>query len=346
VAGDKIAQVEEEEGKPDVKAGVEEPVKDPEASGAGGNAPTDKPSPQEKEGKETVKKKKAKPAKKGKDDGGVPNEPEAPKPADDGKKVVASKKDEAEPKDKVVKGPKDAGAKHDSRDAGEPESFWKPRTQLGLRVFNGELKTMEDVMKQPSPIKEVELVDKLLPELSEEILDVERVQRVTDSGRRMRFRVVAAVGNGNGYVGVGQSKGKEAGPTIRKSIERAKLHITGVKRGCGSWECGCGGPHTVPFKVTGKAGSVTVTLKPAPRGVGIVSGEIAKTILSLAGIKDVWVTTQGHSRTGINFAHAVIKALQMTNYVKLRGGDEEKLHMVSGQVGKPEQAADELEVTA
>jgi len=217
----------------------------------------------------------------------------------------------------------------------EVEVVWKPRTQLGWDVYNGKIKSIEEVMTQASPILEAGLVDKLLPGLQEEIIDVGRVQRVTDSGRRMRFRIVAAVGNGDGYVGVGEAKGKEAGPTIRKGIERAKINIKNVKRGCGSWECGCGTPHTVPFKVTGKAGSVTVVLKPAPRGVGIVSGEIARMILSLAGIKDVWVTTEGHSRTGINFAHAMLNALENTNYVKLRGGDEEKLHIVTGQVKQP-----------
>ena len=217
----------------------------------------------------------------------------------------------------------------------EKKVEWKPRTKLGWQVFRGEIASMRQIMEQSNPIKEVELVDKLLPELQEEILDVGRVQRVTDSGRRMRFRVVAAVGNNDGYVGIGVSKGKEAGPTIRKAIERAKLNIVEVKRGCGSWECGCGQPHTVPFKVSGKEGSVNVTLKPAPRGTGIVTGELSKTLIHLAGIQDVWVKTEGHSRTGINFAKAVIQALQNTKYVKLREGDTKRLRIIEGQCKQP-----------
>jgi small subunit ribosomal protein S5 len=217
------------------------------------------------------------------------------------------------------------------------EVAWTPKTELGKKVYNGEITSMHEVIAYSAPIKEVGLVDKLLPNLQEEILDVGRVQRVTDSGRRMRFRVVAAVGNGDGFIGVGDAKGKEAGPTIRKSIERAKLNLKEIKRGCGSWECGCGTPHTVPFKIQGKVGSVEVTLMPAPRGVGIVSGRIAKTVLTLAGVKDVWVTTEGHTRSGINFAYAVVNALENTNYVKLKAGEAEKLKITTG-AAKPADA--------
>jgi len=237
--------------------------------------------------------------------------------------------DEAENEQELLEKLKDV-KKVKSFEEEERAVVWSPKTRLGQKVYSGEITSMHEILSQSAPIKEVGLVDRLLPELQEEILDVGRVQRVTDSGRRMRFRVVAAVGNGDGYVGVGEAKGKEAGPTIRKAIERAKMNIREIKRGCGSWECGCGTPHTVPFRISGKAGSVEVTLMPAPRGVGIVSGRIAKTVLALAGVKDVWVMTEGHTRTGINFAHAVVNALENTNYVKLKDGEVEKLKIVTG----------------
>lgn len=208
-------------------------------------------------------------------------------------------------------------------------SLWVPRTKLGEKVRSGEIESMHEFIKLSAPTKEVEIIDKLLPDLSEEIINVGRVQRVTDSGRRMRFRVVMAVGNSNGYVGVGEAKGKEAGPTIRNAIKRAKLNIKEIKRGCGSWECGCKAPHSVPFKVTGKSGSVRVELSPAPRGTGLVSGEIARKILTLAGINDVWVNTKGYTRSNINFAHAVLDALSNTNKMKIIDEDIEKLGIVS-----------------
>jgi len=211
--------------------------------------------------------------------------------------------------------------------------MWQPRTKLGGMVKRGEIKTMADALASGLPLKEVEIVDTLLPELGEEILDVGRVQRATDSGRRMRFRIVTVVGNRDGFVGIGVSKGKEAGPAIRKAIENAKLAIQPVKRGCGSWECGCGSPHTVPYRVGGKRGSVKVELNPAPRGLGLVGGEIPKKILELAGISDVWVKSSGYTRTSFNFAYAVFNALVATNKVKLRVGLAEQLHIVTGAIG-------------
>ncbi|RLI92191.1 MAG: 30S ribosomal protein S5 [Candidatus Altiarchaeales archaeon] len=214
----------------------------------------------------------------------------------------------------------------------ETPSEWEPKTALGKKVASGAIKSIDELMRYPNPIKEVEIIDTLLPDLDEEIIDVARVQRTTDSGRRMRFRIVTAVGNRNGYVGVGKAKGKEAGPTIRKAIERAKLNIKRIKRGCGSWECGCREPHSVPFRVVGRCGSVRVVLSPAPKGVGLVSGDIARKILALAGIKDVWVHTEGCTRTSINFAFAVLNALENTNKMKISEKDTERLGIVSGAV--------------
>lgn len=232
--------------------------------------------------------------------------------------------------ERILKKKVRAGIEEES--AEERERVWVPKTELGKRVYNGEINSMQQIVRLSIPIQEVEVIDKLLPNLQEEIINVGRVQRTTDSGRRTRFRVVAAVGNNNGFIGVGSAKGKEAGPTIRKAIERAKLDVKEIKRGCGSWECGCGKPHTVPFRVSGKAGSISVELRPAPRGVGLVSGEIAKSILSLAGITDVWVATDGHSRTGINFAFAVFNALVNTNYTKVGEKEIRNLNIVSGSV--------------
>jgi small subunit ribosomal protein S5 len=211
---------------------------------------------------------------------------------------------------------------------------WVPKTQLGKLVHSGQINDINEIFQRGEVIKEVGIIDKLLPGMSEEIISVGRVQRVTDSGRRMRFRVVAAVGNGNGFIGIGEAKGKEAGPTIRKAIERAKMCVNPVKRGCGSWECGCGNPHTVPFKVIGKAGSVVVELLPAPRGMGLAAGALPRKLLALAGVTDVWLRSYGFTRTNINFAHATYNALVNTNRVKLKPDDVKNLNVVSGAVEK------------
>ncbi|KAA0009039.1 MAG: 30S ribosomal protein S5, partial [Thermoplasmata archaeon] len=177
-------------------------------------------------------------------------------------------------------------------------------------VKDGEIKTMSEALKTRLPLREPEIVDILLPDLKDEIIDVNMVQRMTDSGRRVKFVITAVVGNENGYVGLGQAKGKEVGASIRKAIENAKLNIIEIRRGCGSWECRCGKPHTIPFAVSGKSGSVEVFFKPAPQGLGLACGDVAKKILSKAGIKDIWAFARGTTRTKVNYAKAVYNALK------------------------------------
>ncbi len=187
---------------------------------------------------------------------------------------------------------------------------WVPKTEVGKKVMAGEITDIDEILKEGRQIMEAGIVDTLLPGLQEEVIDFRRVQRTLDSGRRMRFSIMVVVGDKNGHVGVGAAKGSEIGPTIRKAIVRGKLNIIRVPRSCSSWECGCGEPHTFPFRVTGKNGSVTVVLKPAPRGVGLVAGDNSKIVLNLAGIKDAWMFTKGHSRTVINQVLAIYEALE------------------------------------
>jgi len=197
---------------------------------------------------------------------------------------------------------------------------WEPKTKLGKLVKEGKITTMEEALLSGYPIREVEIVDTLLPDLTDEVLDINLVQRMTDSGRRVKFRTVVAVGNMNGFIGVGVGKDTQVGQSIRKAIRDAKLNISKVELGCGSWECRCDEKHSVPYEVEGRCGSVTVVLKPAPRGLGIVAGQTAKKVLELAGIKDVWTWTSGETRTTINFAKATFEALKNTMKIrKLEG---------------------------
>jgi small subunit ribosomal protein S5 len=186
---------------------------------------------------------------------------------------------------------------------------WNPKTKLGRLVLSQKITTMKDALNSGLPIRETEIVDILLPDIEDEVLDVNMVQRMTDSGRRVKFVITVAVGNKDGYVGFGQAKGKEVGSSIRKAIDNAKLNMLEIRRGCGSWECGCGQPHTVPFAITGKSGSVEITLKPAPQGIGLATGSVAKKILTLAGVKDCWAFTKGKTRTTVNYSKAVFNAL-------------------------------------
>ncbi|AIF68801.1 30S ribosomal protein S5 [Palaeococcus pacificus DY20341] len=212
---------------------------------------------------------------------------------------------------------------------------WQPKTKLGMLVKEGQITDISEVFRKGYQIKEPEIVDVLLPEVNDrqnqEVLDIALTVRMTDSGRRIRFRVLAAVGNRDGYVGLGIGHGKEVGIAIRKAINYAKMNIIEIKRGCGSWECRCRRPHSIPFAVEGKAGSVKVKLMPGPRGLGLVIGDVGKKILTLAGVKDVWSQTLGETRTTVNFAHAVFDALYNTNRVAVQPDMIERYGIIVGR---------------
>jgi small subunit ribosomal protein S5 len=212
---------------------------------------------------------------------------------------------------------------------------WAPKTRLGRMVKNGEITNMSDALKSGLPIRESEIIDLLLPDVDDEVIDVNMVQRMTDSGRRVKFLITVAVGNTDGFVGLGQAKGKEVGSSIRKAIENAKLNTIEIKRGCGSWECGCGKAHTVPFTVTGKSGSVEITLKPAPQGIGLATGNVAKKILKLAGVKDCWTFTKGKTKTTVNYAKAVFNALRENTQIRVTESATKHINIVSGGISLP-----------
>ena len=214
-----------------------------------------------------------------------------------------------------------------------PPPPWVPKTELGKRVAADEITTMSEALATGLPLREAPIVDKLLPGLHDEVLDVNMVQRMTDSGRRFKFAVTVVVGNGDGFVGLGRAKGREVGPTIRRAIDRAKLEVVEVQRGCGSWECGCGRAHTLPFVTEGRSGSVNVAFKPAPRGVGLAVGDVAKPILRFAGFTDAWGFTEGHTKTTVNYAQAAFGALVRLSELKVPGEDAARLNIVRGPTG-------------
>ena len=189
---------------------------------------------------------------------------------------------------------------------------WVPRTKLGRLIQEGKITSIEEIFMEGYRIREPEIVDILLPDLEEEVININLVQKQTDAGEQSRFKAIVAIGNKDGYVGLGSGKARQVRTAIEKAAVDARLNITPVRRGCGSWECGCGKPHSLPFQVRGKCGSVEVVLIPGPRGLGLVASEIAKIILSLAGIKDCWTRSYGSTRTVPSFAYAVFDALKKT----------------------------------
>jgi small subunit ribosomal protein S5 len=208
---------------------------------------------------------------------------------------------------------------------------WLPKTELGQKVLKGQFSKIEDIINAGYTILEPEIVDYLVPNLAQEIIFIggspgkgggikrtatKRTARMHKSGRRYKLSATIVVGNKDGLVGVGQAISREHRLAIEKATAQAKLAIIAVKRGCGSWECGCGKPHSIPFKVSAKCGSVRVQLLPAPKGVGIVADNTSKKLLSLAGINDVWVKVLGNTSTRLNLINAIFSALKKLSSTK------------------------------
>ncbi|MHA1883357.1 MAG: 30S ribosomal protein S5 [Candidatus Thorarchaeota archaeon] len=194
----------------------------------------------------------------------------------------------------------------------DPLQDWVPKTHLGKLVKEGHINSIEEIFANNHVIREPEIVDVLFPDLRQEVVDVTMVQRQSDSGQQKSFRITVVVGNGEGIIGIGVGKAPEFVPSVRAAEARAKLNLTVFRRGCGSWECRCHDPHSVPFETKGDSGSVQVTLRPAPKGTGLVTADVGKIVLRIAGINDVWSITKGRSRTSSNFAKAFVDALTNT----------------------------------
>ena len=113
--------------------------------------------------------------------------------------------------------------------------------------------------------------------LQEQLVVLNRVSKTVKGGRIARFAAIMVVGDGNGHVGFGLGKAAEVPDAIRKGIEDAKKNMITVSLN-GS---------TIPHDVIGEYGAGRVLLKPAAPGTGIIAGGTVRTILALAGIKNI-----------------------------------------------------------
>ncbi|MBW2983698.1 30S ribosomal protein S5 [Candidatus Woesearchaeota archaeon] len=241
-------------------------------------------------------------------------------------------------------------AKKIEKPAFDKES-WKPRTSLGTKVKNGEITDIDQILDSGLKIMEAEIVDILLADLESDLLLIgqskgkfgggqrrvfKQTQKKTQEGNKPKFATFAVVGNRNGYIGIGYGKSKETVPAREKAIRNAKLNIIKIRRGCGSWECGCKDAHSIPFEIQGKCGSVRIKIMPAPKGTGLCVEPECQKILGLAGVKDVWSKTLGQTKTKINVVYACIMAIKNLLNAKVQSKFIEKLGIVEGRLKENE----------
>ena len=224
---------------------------------------------------------------------------------------------------------------------------WHPKTEVGRMVKSGEIKSVGEILDMGKKIMEPEIADILVPNLESDLLMIgqskgkfgggqrrvfKQTQKKTQEGNKPKFATYAVVGNRNGIVGLGYGKAKETVPAREKAFRNARLNIIKIRRGCGSWQCGCKTPHSIPFNVEGKCGSVEVKLMPAPKGKGLCVEKECQKILGLAGIKDVWSKTRGQTGSKINLIVACYEALKQLMTMKTMPDHVDMLGMVEGEI--------------
>lgn len=136
----------------------------------------------------------------------------------------------------------------------------------------------------------------------EKIVQINRVSKKTTGGNKMRFSVLAVVGDKNGKVGVGLGKSADISQAIQKAISYAKGHFIEVPIVNG----------TIPQEVRVKEGAAQIILKPAPQGSGIIAGGAIRSVVEAAGINNISSKILGTSNKGSN-VHATFLALKKLN---------------------------------
>lgn len=163
------------------------------------------------------------------------------------------------------------------------------------------------------------IIDASQLELTEKVVSIKRVTKVVKGGRNFRFAALVVVGDGNGHVGAGLGKATEIPEAIRKGKEDAMKKLVSVPID----ENG-----SIPHDLIGKFGSASVLLKRAPEGTGIIAGGPARSVLELAGIKNIRTKCLG-SNNKQNVVLATIQGLSELKtpeeVARLRGKSVEEI---------------------
>lgn len=160
--------------------------------------------------------------------------------------------------------------------------------------------------------------DQQQSQFDERVIQINRVAKVVQGGRRFSFTALVVVGDGNGKVGIGYGKAKEVPAAIQKGMEIARREMVEIPMA----------GQTIVHQITGEHGASKVLVKPAAPGTGVIAGGAARQILEAAGIKDALAKSLG-SPTHLNVAKAAMNALtgqrRPDEVAKLRGKQAEDI---------------------
>ena len=155
--------------------------------------------------------------------------------------------------------------------------------------------------------------------LEELVIEVKSVVKVTQGGRQRRFSATVVVGDKKGTVGIGIGKASEVPDAVKKAIQSANKNLIKIN---------LIDNRTIAHEVVGKQGAARVLIKPAPAGAGLIAGGAVRSVLELAGVKDISSKSLG-ARTKLNMAQATINALKslksMDEVCRLRGKTESEI---------------------
>ena len=153
----------------------------------------------------------------------------------------------------------------------------------------------------------------------EEVISIGRVTKVTKGGRHFRFSAVVVVGDRKGKVGLGTGKSNEVPDAIKKAVQAATKNVVKVS---------VVEDRTIPHEATGVCGASKVMLKPAAKGTGVKAGGPVRSVLEMAGVKDILSKSLG-SNTKLNMAYATLEALKSQRTIeevaRLRGKKVEEI---------------------
>jgi len=135
-------------------------------------------------------------------------------------------------------------------------------------------------------------------ELSERVVNINRVAKVVKGGKRFNFSALVVVGDETCYVGSGLGKANEISEAIRKATEEARRNIVKIQLAGG----------TIPYMVEGRCGASRVMLRPASKGTGVIACSTVRAVLELGGVKDILTKSLG-SNTATNLVRATMNGL-------------------------------------